>query len=177
MDYLIKHFRDTTNEELALELGISETTLHRYARRYELKKSKAFMRKIQREGVAACHYFQRLNHTFPPKGFQIPNSDAYRFKPGHKESAASKKKRIANSRITRNMTIAKERWRVKNGLPQQTKLKLVERHKSYWKEKHYLKDRGYMISECGNYAEWNDETKRSPRLESRSINFKFRQHG
>ena len=38
LDYLVRHFKDTDNEYLAIRLGISETVLHRFARRFGLKE-------------------------------------------------------------------------------------------------------------------------------------------
>ena len=51
-DYLVRHFKDTDNEYLAIMLGISQTTLHRYARRWGLRKSKAHVKRMQMECVA-----------------------------------------------------------------------------------------------------------------------------
>lgn len=43
--WLVAHFRHTTNPEIARRLGISETTMHRFARELGLTKSRQHMRK------------------------------------------------------------------------------------------------------------------------------------
>lgn len=132
LDWLIRKFGTTENWELADTLGISETSLHRLARRFGLKKTPAFMRRCQKETAAAAKYFRDkkgLNEA--QKGIYSENlqkGKAYQFKPGmsnrDRNGATNERNRIISSVITRRETIRRERQRIKAGLPQLTKLKL-----------------------------------------------------
>lgn len=105
--YLTEHFKNTRNEELADKLGISMRTVNRYASLLGLSKTRAFMKKTQAEAVAAAHYFNRKRGSYPPKGFRIPNSEQYRFKPGeHRLTKAQERERIRKSSESRKVTVA-----------------------------------------------------------------------
>lgn len=176
MQYLVKHYSNTYNDVLSDKLHVSRTTIKRYANLLGLKKGKALLKRRSQEGMATVRaIYKTVGRPFE-KGVGGNSNPKSRFKPGHKQSAATIKLRTERAHITRNNTIAKEKWRVEHGLPQVTKMHITNRHRSYWQEKHYLKNRGYFISQCGDYAEWDDETRRSPRLEVGSRNFKFRKH-
>lgn len=132
LDWLIKKFGTTENWELADTLGISESTLHRLARRFGLKKGRAFMRQAQQEAAKAAKYFRDVNGlNEAQKGVYSENlqkGKAYQFQPGtnnrQRNGAVNERNRIISSAITRRETIRRERMRIKAGLPQQTKLKL-----------------------------------------------------
>lgn len=104
--------------------GLSESTLHRRARALGLKKTKAHMKQMQQEAADAARRSHILNGTYPPKGYIIPNSEKYRYKPGHKESMRVKRKRIASMSQARLELVRSERERIANGLPQLTRIKL-----------------------------------------------------
>lgn len=80
--WLIRHYLHTKNEEIALKLGISETAVHRFARALGLKKSRQYMVKCQRATADAAKRSHLINNTYPPKGYKIPGSEKYQFKPG-----------------------------------------------------------------------------------------------
>lgn len=69
--WLCRHFRNTRNAELAARLGISETSLHRFARSLGLTKTPQFMRKCQAATAAAAKASHLRNGTYPPKGYHI----------------------------------------------------------------------------------------------------------
>ena len=46
--WLVAHFRHTRNVEIGERLGISQSSLHRFARELGLTKTRQFMRKAQR---------------------------------------------------------------------------------------------------------------------------------
>lgn len=175
--HLKARFKDTDNEFLAGELGISESSLHRFARKYGLTKTKAHCKRMQAEAAAEAKRSHLLNGTYPPKGFIIPGSEAHRFKPGHKERKSTKKRRIAKASETRRATIAAERARLKAGKPQRTKLKISadpEATLAKVKERHYLKKRGYILDEVTATAFFSEATQRSPRLEAKPRFYSFR---
>lgn len=132
LDWLVKRYASTDNFTLAERLGISETTLHRLARRFGLKKSPAYMRKCQRETAAAAKYFRDksgLNEA--QKGVYSENlrkGEAYQFRRGEnnrqRNGDENERMRIISAAVTRRETVRRERARIKAGLPQKTKLKL-----------------------------------------------------
>lgn len=46
--WIVKHFKNTPNAVIMQRIGIGESTLHRVARRYGLKKTKRYMNKTRR---------------------------------------------------------------------------------------------------------------------------------
>lgn len=80
--WLERHFRHTRNAEAADRLGISVRSLVRIARRLGLAKSRQFMRAAQRNAADRARESHLRNGTYPPKGFIIPRSEEFRFKPG-----------------------------------------------------------------------------------------------
>lgn len=82
--WLKRNFSDMRNEICATHLEVSVRTLVRMARRLGLNKSSEFMTQSQLYSARkACESHLR-NGTYPPKGFIIPKSELYRFKPRHK---------------------------------------------------------------------------------------------
>ena len=173
LDYLVRHFKDTDNGYLALRLGISESSLHRLARRFGLKKTKAHCRQMQKEATEAAKRSHMKNGTYPPKGFRIPNSEKYWFKPGHKEKAATKRLRIEEAARTRRDTIRNERMRLLRGEPQQTMRKLTRQPDRKVKDRHYLKTRGYVIDDAASTAYYTEDTRRAVRLEKSPRYYRF----
>ena len=80
--WLTKHFKHTKNAEIASRLGISERSVNRLAKRRGLTKSKQFIRKTQLEAAAKANESNRINGTYPPKGYKIPRSEEFWFKKG-----------------------------------------------------------------------------------------------
>ena len=80
--WLIAHFKHTKNEEIAKRLGVSETTVHRFARKLGLKKTARHMKATQRNAADKAQESHRRNGTYPPKGYIIPGSEEHRFKKG-----------------------------------------------------------------------------------------------
>ncbi|MBR6280835.1 MAG: hypothetical protein IKR32_06025, partial [Bacteroidales bacterium] len=126
--WLCRHFRNTKNAELAARLGISETSLHRFARSLGLTKTPQFMRKCQAATAAAAKASHLRNGTYPPKGYRIPRSEEFQFKPGEtpldRLGKRREKKRVEKALATRNATIRDERLRIRWGLEQRTRMKL-----------------------------------------------------
>lgn len=169
--YLVKHFKHTHNAKLVEYLGISESTLHRMARKLGLKKSKQFMRKCQAATAAAAKISHLAFNTYPPKGYRIPGSEKHQFLPGHsmKEKIGEERWQRAKmkARETRRETFRKERARAIFGLPQKTKLRVKQQPRQKVLDRSYLKRRGYIIDETEVIAYWTPDTRRATRLESR----------
>ena len=186
MQWLIDNFANEENFILADTLGISESTMHRYARMHGLKKSKAYMRRCQKEATDAAHYFNRIsgknqrlsermkNGGMSPKfiACRITRENSL-WKRCPEKMQASRKKHGQ----TLHMTWEEERRRVRAGLPQKTRLKVPKaadgkERQAINNKRWYLRKRGYRID--GNMAYWNGSTERALRLEKSDTVFKYR---
>lgn len=81
--WLKRNFKDMRNEICAVYLGISLRSVVRIARCYGLKKTPQFMKECQTYSSNKAKESHLRNGTYPPKGFIVPGSEKYRFKPGH----------------------------------------------------------------------------------------------
>lgn len=165
--WLLRNFCRTKNDEILERLQVSGSWLHRYAREHGLVKTRQFQKGCQAHAAAMAKKSHLKNGTYPPKGYIIPGSERYRFKPGHKETAAAKRRRVAKSTETRNRTIREERARVNFGVHQLTKLRLVSRPKKVIEIRWYLKNRGYHIERGSMVARYDETTRRCPKIEAR----------
>ena len=172
--YLRKHFPNTHNDVLMAATGLSHSTLHRFARQLGLTKTKAFMRKCQRNTTEAAYKANR-ERGWPPKGYLIPKREANCFKKGvnnlqrlgEKREAERVRKAAASLARTREL----ERQRAAEGLPQETKLKVTKQPRRKIQLRCYLQKRGYVIEESSSTAFWTDATRRSPHVEASDEGF------
>lgn len=169
--WLRKHFPNTKNAELMEKLGIGDGTLHRYARKMGLTKTRQFMKKIHKEISEAAKASHLANGTYPPKGYRIPRSEEFWLKPGE-----SIRDRIGTRRWNRARKKAAETWkqtyreehaRAWFGVPQKTKLRVTSQPRQKICDRSYLKRRGYILDEQNLVAYWTPETHRATRLEAR----------
>lgn len=168
--WLQKHFKHTKNEDIAKKLGVSPRSVNRLAEKRGLTKSWQFMKKTQLDAAAAANKSNRINGTYPPKGYQIPNKEKGYFKKGEKPidrlGAKREAERIAKCVQSRKETFKLEMARAIFGLPRQTKMKVVQRPRRQVWVRYYLRKLGYTVERGSNVAYYNSETKRSPKLES-----------
>lgn len=168
--WLQKHFKHTKNEDIAKKLGVSPRSVNRLAEKRGLTKSKQFIKKCQAETAAAANRSHRLNGTYPPKGYRIPNREATQFKKGETNierlGAKRNAQRIAKCTASRRETFRLEKARALFGLPRQTKLKVVQRPRKQVYIRYYLRKKGYIVERGSNVAYYNSETRRSLKLES-----------
>lgn len=169
--WLILHFKNTKNAEIAQKLGISTRAVNRFAQRLGLKKTKQFMTKCQRETAAAAKRSHLRNGTYPPKGYKIPKSEQYQFKPGEKPVDRIGKRREA-ARIqkcveSRKQTYKEERARSIFGLERKTKLRVIKQPQAKIQLRYYLKKRGYIVDDTARVAYWNQNTKRGRIIEAK----------
>lgn len=172
--WLEKHFRNTKNAEIAEHLGISESSVHRYARELGLKKTPQFIRKCQAATTAAAKASHLRNGTYPPKGYKIPHSEEHRFKPGENNlqrlGPRRERQRIRKMKETMAETRRVERARALFGLERKTKLKLagMGQPRHFALQRYYLRRLGYIIERGSMDAYYTQETKRSKEYESRT---------
>lgn len=171
---LKKMYRNTKNDEIMLKLNISFGTLHRTARALGLTKTKRFMRGCQRDTAARARESHIIHGTYPPKGYIIHGSERYRFKPGEtplqRLGARKERRRVEKSAESRRQTLREERARRLFGVPQRTRLRVLNRghrfHHSVW----YLRSRGYEVDVRNLVAYYYDDTRRCPVLEKKGRN-------
>lgn len=168
--WLQKHFKHTKNEDIAKKLGVSPRSVNRLAEKRGLTKSRQFIRKTQIDAAAAANKSNRINGTYPPKGYQIPNREKGYFKKGERPidrlGAKRNAERIARCAQSRKETFKLEKARAIFGLPRQTKLNVVQRPRKQVSIRYYLRKLGYIVERGSNVAYYNSETRRSLKLES-----------
>lgn len=182
--WIIRHYKNTKNSDIMEKFGIGEATLHRLARKHDLKKTKQFTKKMQAAATAAAYEDCRdygvyeessrrqkiLAAERKARGERIPSS----FMPGQSNKDRLSPKRfkecIAKSRAKRNESIRKDRIRIHFGLPQKLKMKLhylgysaVHRKKSI--HRHLFRKHGYIVEYGDDTCYYTSETKRHPKME------------
>ena len=169
--WLVAHFRHTKNDDIMERLGISHSTLHRIARELGLTKSRQHMRKTQRNAADRARESHLRNGTYPPKGYIIPRSEEFRFKPGETSAQrigkARERNRIERSAESRRKTFREEKARALFGVPRKTRLRVVKEPRGKTCQRWYLKSRGYILDERELIAYWTPETRRATVLEKR----------
>lgn len=123
IEKLKNEFPTRLTNELVKEFGFSYRTIIRKARELNIDKSPEFFQ-INREKLNQIIKSKKApNPMKGVKGFIIPNSEQYYFKKGELPKIDYEK-----ALKTRLETLRKEKLRLKYGLPQKTKIKLVNFH-------------------------------------------------
>ena len=180
--WLVKHFRNTKNDILMEKLGLKFSTFHRLVRQLGLKKTKQFMKKCQKATSDAAKASHIANGTYPPKGYRIPRSEEFQYKPGDKPWTRCGRRKWNRARKkaaeTWKETFKEDRCRRRWGLPQKTKLHVKQTPRQRILDRSYLKKRGYILDEVNIIAYWTPETRRAARLEAAPRRFyKFAEYG
>ena len=174
VERLRKMFKNTPNDVIMEKLEISFSTLHRTARALGLVKTKQFMRKCQRNAAAKARESHIINGTFPPKGYIIPGSEENRFKAGvtslQRLGARKERQRVEKSAESRRQTLREERARRVFGVPQRTRLRVLNRGHRFYHSVWYLRSRGYEVDTRNLVAWYDDGTRRCPVLEKKGRN-------
>ena len=194
--WIVKHFKHTKNDDIMAKFDIGESTLHRLARKYGLKKTKQQMRKMQRNAAnhanAACKKYGVYEETrqrmkikmremyasgiVHPAGFKPGVSNRERL--GEKRFRAAIEKSVASTKETRR----KERMRIRWGLPQKTKLRLhpyglTAKGRKKINYRHNLRKRGYLIEWGCDDVYYDEGTDRSDAVEANAgkLGFTFKE--
>lgn len=167
-DWLREHYATNYNKDCAAHLGISESSLHRHARRLGLKKDPKWFYQVE---LLHCQMMADANRGSGNHGTKnlLIYGAPHRFKKGvtSRERLGDEKElqRLEKSAATRRETIRKERMRINWGFEQQTRLKIGHDRKRAL-TRHALKKRGYIIPErAARVAYWDSNTNRSPIVE------------
>ena len=168
---MVENFADTKNAELAARLGCGESTVHRLARQLGLTKSREYMVRCNRNSLEACWLANKGegNHG---KNNLIIYGARYRFKKGERPidriGAEGEARRLEKVRAKRNELIRRERLRIKWGLPQLTKIKLVLDEKAGQLQRmsrYALKQKGYIVTRGAKVIYYDGSTQRSAIVE------------
>ena len=187
-DWIIKHYKHTKNAEIMARFNIGESTLHRCARKYALKKSNAFMKKAQREnaekGYEVCldHGVYEQNAEYARKQWEewkkLPREQwpgrKIGVKPQHQPGVNPRRynKRIKEGYEKRRQTVKRERARLLYGLEQKTSLKLTKvmsRKMSAHKHAMIKKCNYFPDEEHPTWLFYDNETTRSARREAHAV--------
>lgn len=124
LDELTARFPTDFNKDIAKSLGVSWRSVVRKARQLGLQKTPDFLEVKRPEIVKKILKVRKPNPKQCGKGFVIPNSEQYRFKPGNIPPQVNNPELVKQIHAKRNASIARDRIRVKYGLPPLTKLKI-----------------------------------------------------
>lgn len=181
LKWFINHYKHTRNADIMAKLHIGESTLHRYARKYGLKKSAQFMNKSVKQNMQMAHDVcvrhgiyeetaERMRmemRQMYERGERIPGS----FAKGVSNKMRLTPKRYKEWRRKNAESIRevrrKEKMRINWGLPQRTKLKFGHNkrkasHRYLFKKFNYIVDRGSDI------IYYDELTERRPLMEKRA---------
>ena len=152
---LIAEFPHRFNDELARELGISHSSLHRKARELKLEKTPGFL-EARRADITekVREKTQKAARTRRENTYHAMIRIKYGMQSGMKQN------------LRRREYIPRpddaEAWKA-----------VRKREAREYQMRHYLRKRGYRID--GLTAFWDETTRRSPRLEAKKGPFRFLQ--
>lgn len=109
------------SRDVGKDMGISIRTVIRKARELGLEKESGFLDTNRKEITARAREARPANATKGDSTFRIPGGEAFQFKKGQPRHPVDYEK----IHEKRNETIKKEKLRIKYGLQQKTKLKLI----------------------------------------------------
>ena len=166
--WLRDNYATTLNKDCAAHLGISESSLHRWARQLGLTKDPDWFHALVLERCRMMAAVNRGPGNHGKKNLHL--GEPHRFRKGQtnreRYGEENERRRIQRSAATRRETIRKERMRVRWGLPQETKLRVISNPQARY-ARYALKIRGYIIPARGSMeAYWDENTTRSAIVEN-----------
>ena len=124
LQHLSTRFATEFNKAIAKDLCVSWRSIVRKARELGLEKEPQFLDKKRGEIVELIKKVRKPHPAKGQKGWSVPNGEKYRFKKGNVPPQKDNPELIAKIQEKRNALIARDRLRIKYGLPQISKLKL-----------------------------------------------------
>ena len=177
----IENYPVMANWDIMCRFGMSQTTMHRFARKFGLKKDMSVIRKKQVAlAVAACRangYYDSLKGKAPSEACR----EAYRKKleSGYCPMQVLKQNKRKYNEFRkkqserRNEQVSSERRRLSMGLDQKTRLHLPQFNYTHTQlsSRYFAKKRGYILGDIReNFGErytiyWDEDTERSEQFE------------
>lgn len=190
--YLIRHFPNTRNEDLAAHLGLSQRTMIRRATELGLRKTKQFMNKCHRNGLQRAHEVNEADDYKELRKRAIEQHRVWReehpgepypgtFRPGttnlQRLGKRKERQRIEKMKKTRKELIERDRRRIRMGLEPLTNLlpsnpasKQKIELRSYMKHKY-----GYMpVFRNTDIIYYSDDTRRNDSIEREARSYGIR---
>lgn len=166
--WLRDNFATTLNKDCAAHLGISESSVHRWARQLGLTKDPDWFHALVLDRCRMMAAVNRGPGNHGKKNLLI-YGQPHRFRKGQtnreRYGEEKERQRIAKAAAARRETIRKERQRIRWGLPQETKLRVISNRKATY-IRHSLKRAGYILQgRCAWEACYTADTHRIPSLE------------
>lgn len=145
--WLVANYADTYNADICKRLGLKLSTMHRLAAELGLKKSPELMRAAQAAATEKARIMLkgegnkgRMNLAIYGKPFRFKKGETSRQRLGDERED----ERMRKVHESRRQTIRMEKIRINWGLPQRTKMRLVNNPKQRW-IRSYLHSKGYII--------------------------------
>lgn len=179
--WIIKHFKHIPNYEIMDKFNIGESTLHRVAKKYGLKKSKQYLRKScqrnSKKAMEICRQYNiyEINAEFSRQRWEQWKAEGRQvgFKKGESNrdrlSPRAYKKMLEKVSTTRREIIRKDKIRINWGLPQKTKLKLTSPGKKAIQYRYLLKRLNYIVVRGDIRVFYDEHTNRNLTTERRAI--------
>lgn len=180
-EWLMSHFAETKNKDVAAHLGISETTVHRFAREMGLTKTRSFFLQCQRGAADAAKKWWIVTGRHRPKKVLPSYLAQYKYRKGEKPwtrcGMEKWKDAVERGAAKRAQTRREEKARHRWGLPQRTRLRVAQQPREKIYHRYYLKKHGYILDEVNLIAYWTAETTRCVKLEAGPRRYyHFKQH-
>ena len=181
INWIIKHFKHTPNNTIMNKFNIGESTLHRIAKKYGLKKTKQYLHKsCQTNSKKAIEICRRYNVYEACAEFSRQRWEKWKaegrqvgFKKGESNrerlSPSAYKKMLEKMSTTRREIIRKDKIRINWGLPQKTKLKLTSPGRKAIVYRHLLKKLNYIVQRGDMRVYYDEHTNRKLTTERRAI--------
>lgn len=180
--WIVRHYHNTRNGDIMTKYGIGESQLNKVRKKYGLKKTANFMRKMRREAVAHSVTAFRDHGESERAAERAREQWAERkrtgdygnvgFKKGesNKDRMSPKRYRqmVEKARQKRNETIRKDRIRIHWGMEPKTKLVKNWDAKRDWHRSHYrykFRQFGYDVESGSNDIYYFPDTVRHPIME------------
>ena len=180
--WIVRHYHNTRNGDIMTKYGIGESQLNRVRKKYGLKKTANFMRKMRREAVEHCVMAFREHGENKMAAERTRQQWAERKRIGDYGNVGFKKGESNKDRMslrrykamlqkihrTRNEAIRKDRIRIHFGLEPKTKLVKHWDGKRDWHKSHYrykFRVFGYDVESDSNDIYYFPDTVRHPIME------------
>jgi hypothetical protein len=180
--WIVCHYHNTRNGDIMTKYGIGESQLIRVRRKYGLKKTDRFIRKMQREAVAHSVTAFRDHGESERAAERARQQWAERKRTGDYGNVGFKKGKSNKDRMSprryrqmvekatkkRNETIRKDRIRIHFGMEPKTKLVKNWDAKRDWRKSHYrykFREFGYDVESGSNDIYYFPDTVRHPIME------------
>ncbi len=165
--WLAENFAETSNADCAKNLNVGWRTVVRIARQMGLEKSQAFMERSWRKGVETMRIMNQGEGNKGKINLLIYGKQ-HQFKPGitsrQRLGDEREVERIKKAAASRRETVRKELIRIRWGIEQKTKLRLVSNDKQRLM-RYALRKRGYIVPRAAIDVFYNSDTRRSALVE------------